>query len=136
MLLHLKIAGMSMLCLGLLHGVFPKRFHWKTDLAKLQDINRQIFWVHCFFICVVLWLMGSLCFFRPEALLAGGELAQLLAGGMSFFWFLRLLAQLFVYDQKLWRGKTLETFVHIVFTLLWSYYSSLFLLLFLKLNVS
>ena len=121
-----------MLSLSLLHLVFPGRFQWKSDLAKLQDINRQIFWVHCFFICVILCLMGSLCFVWPETLLAGGDLASLVAAGMSLFWFLRLMAQLFVYERDLWRGKALETFVHVVFTLLWTYYSVLFFLLFLK----
>ena len=126
LLLNLKIAGYLMFCLSALHLVFPKRFRWKDDLAKLQDLNRQIFWVHCFFICLVLLLMGALCSFFGAALLAGGELRPVVAGGCALFWFMRLLAQLFVYDSALWRGKPLETFVHIVFTGLWSYFTAVF----------
>lgn len=116
-----------MFLLSGLHVVFPKRFRWKQDLAQLQLINRQIFYVHCFFICVVLVLMGALCFFYPVQLLAGGELGRIVSSGCALFWFMRLLVQLFVYDQSLWRGKRLETFVHVVFLGLWSYFTLVFL---------
>ena len=132
LLLNLKIAGSCMLALSALHFVFPKRFNWKEDLAKLQDINRQIFLVHCFFICLVLVLLGVLCTFYGEAFLQGGELRKLIAGGCAIFWGARLFVQHFVYDSKLWRGKTLETFVHVIFTLLWSYFTFVFLWVFVS----
>lgn len=116
-----------MLALSALHLVFPRRFQWKQDLAKLQDINRQIFLVHCFFICLVLVLMGLLCAFYGEVFLGGGELRKIVAAGCALFWGFRLLVQHFVYDSSLWKGKPLETFVHVVFTVLWTYFTCLFL---------
>lgn len=115
-----------MLLLSALHLIFPKRFRWKEDLARLQDINRQIFLVHCFFICLILVLMGALCLFFPHTLLEGGDLRKVISGGLAIFWFLRLITQHFVYDSKLWRGKPLETTVHILFTILWSYFTAVF----------
>jgi hypothetical protein len=124
---HLNTVGYLMFALSALHLVFPKKFRWKEDFAQLQDLNRQIFYVHCFFICLVLVLMASLCvFFAPE-FLAGGELRGIVAGGFALFWSLRLLIQLFVYDKTLWVGKPLETTVHVVFTGLWSYFTAIFL---------
>ncbi len=124
---HLKIAGSLMLSLSALHLVFPKRFRWKEDLAQLQDLNRQIFYVHCFFICLVLCLMGGLCLFFTDQFLSGGDLRRLVAGGFSLFWSMRLFIQLFVYDKKLWQGKALETSVHVIFIGLWSYFTAVFL---------
>lgn len=128
---HLKTVGAMMFALAALHLVFPRRFRWKEDFAQLQDLNRQIFYVHCFFICLVLVLMGSLCLFFPSEFLAGGELRRLIAAGFALFWSLRLLIQLFVYDKSLWVGKTLETTVHIVFTGVWGYFTTVFFWVFL-----
>ena len=52
---------------------------------------------------------------------------RLLAAGLALFWGMRLFIQLFVYDSKLWKGKALETTVHIVFLILWSYFTGVFL---------
>ena len=57
---HLRIAGALQILLALLHLAFPKRFQWKEELARLSPLNRQIFLVHTFFICVVLTLIGAL----------------------------------------------------------------------------
>ena len=134
MLFHLKVMGATQLLLSLLHIVFPKRFEWKRDLAQLKPINRQIFYVHCFFICLVLCLTGGLCLFRPEVLLAGGEMSRLYCFGLSFFWGFRLLVQFFGYDKQLWKGKPLETFVHYVFSGLWVYYTGVYLVVGMSLS--
>lgn len=40
---------------------------------------------------------------------------------LHLFWAIRLFIQLFVYASKLWKGKTFETAMHVLFTLLWIY---------------
>jgi hypothetical protein len=130
LLTHLKTVGYLMFALSALHLVFPKRFRWKEDLAQLQALNRQIFYVHCFFICLVLLLMGSLCVYFPSEFLAGGDLRRLVAAGFALFWSMRLLIQLFVYDKELWVGKPLETTVHLTFSGLWTYFTAVFLWVF------
>ena len=127
---HLKLVGALLIGLALAHLTFPKRFDWGNDLAKLQLLNRQMFWVHCFFLCLTLTLMGSLCLLWPQAFLEGGELRRLVSGGFAFFWFMRLLIQFFVYDPQLWRDKSFETVVHVVFGFLWSYFTLVFLWVF------
>jgi hypothetical protein len=59
----LRIAGVSLVALGLLHGFFPKRFAWKEELARLSLLNRQIFYVHCAFLVMILVMMGLLSMF-------------------------------------------------------------------------
>jgi hypothetical protein len=128
--LHLRVAGVLLLLLAALHPFMPARFRWKEELARLSLLNRQIFLVHVFFIGLVLVMMGALCAFAPELLVARGPLARLVLGAFAFFWLARLATQWLVYDRSLWRGQPFNTFVHGAFTLLWLYlvavYGSLF----------
>ncbi|MBL8021720.1 MAG: hypothetical protein JNM27_18755 [Leptospirales bacterium] len=115
------IQGVGVLQIGLaiLHLLFPARFNWREETARLSLLNRQIFYVHTFFVCVILVLFGLLSVFFASELLRGDLFSRAISGGISAFWFMRLLAQLFVYDSALWKGKTFETTVHIAFILLW-----------------
>lgn len=124
--LNLKIIGMLLITLGLVHVVFPKYFNWKTELKSLSLINRQVMMVHTFFIALTVILMGLLC------LTSANELVQTSLGkkvslGFGIFWSCRLLIQLFGYSTQLWKGKKFETLVHIVFTCTWIYLSVVFL---------
>ncbi len=117
--LPLRLGGLALLGLTLLHLVFPRRFQWKTDLAQLTLLNRQIFYVHTLFLCLVLIWMGLLAVLDPGALLTPSPLARWVNAGTAGFWLARLVIQFFGYSAELWRGKRLETFVHYAFSLLW-----------------
>jgi hypothetical protein len=119
--IHIKTVGALLLMLAAAHVVFPKRFNWREELARLSLLNRQIFLVHCFFICLLLVLMGTLSVFYTDALLQPSPLARLVLFGLTLFWGLRLLTQLFVYDRALWRGNRFNTVAHFLFTGFWSY---------------
>ena len=128
--LQLKIVGGALIVLGLIHVVFPKRFNWKEELRSLSIINREMMYVHTFFIALTLVLMGVLC------LTSAIELTQTTFGkrislGLGLFWFVRLYIQFFVYSPENWKGKGFETMVHIVFTIFWTYLSVLFTLAYL-----
>ncbi len=124
--LLLRLAGISLILLAAIHVFFPKRFRWREEFSKVSLLNRQIFYVHCFFICLVLFLMGALCAARPLALLEPTPLGVLVSGGLAVFWLLRLAAQWFFYDSKIWRGRPFETLMHWLFSVLWAFYSGLF----------
>lgn len=124
--LHLRIAGAMQITLALLHFDFARRFRWREELARLSLLNRQVFYVHAFFICLVLVLFGSLSLFAPEALLEPSRLARLVLGGIAGFWLLRLFCQWFVYDASLWRGQPARTVMHFVFTLIWIYFVAVY----------
>lgn len=119
-----------MIVLALIHAVFPRYFDWKNDLCGLSLINRQVMYVHTFFIAVTVLLMGILSF------TAAGELIETNLGrkiclGLGVFWFLRLLIQFFGYSSELWRGKKIETVIHVVFSIIWSYFTIVYLRIFL-----
>ncbi|RSK42051.1 hypothetical protein [Mangrovimonas spongiae] len=127
MIIHIKIAGYLLLVLACIHIAFPKYFKWNKELKHLSLINNQMMRIHTFFIAITVGLMGLLC------ITSSVELTETLLGkkttlGLGVFWSFRLLFQFFVYSPKLWKGKIFETVIHILFSLLWLYFSFTFLL--------
>ncbi|MFD1000060.1 hypothetical protein ACFQ21_12125 [Ohtaekwangia kribbensis] len=129
MIFHIKIVGTFLILLSLLHVVMPRYFNWTQELSGLSLISKQIMYVHTFFIAFIVLLMGLLCLYSGTEL-ASSTLGKHLSLGLFIFWFTRLLFQFFVYSPRVWRGKKLETFVHIVFSILWSYFSYVFFLVY------
>jgi hypothetical protein len=74
--------------------------------------------------------MGLLCV-TSSADLATTPLGKQIAFALAVFWSVRLFIQFFGYSSKLWRGKKFETIVHIFFSIVWIYMSSVFLLVYL-----
>ena len=125
--IQLKIIGMLLTLLSGIHVFFPKYFNWKEDLRQLSLINRQMMQVHAFFIALVILGIGSLCFFFSGDLVHS-RLGKNICLGLAVFWAIRLFFQLFIYSPKLWKGKTKETAIHILFTSLWIYMTLIFLI--------
>lgn len=124
--LHLKIVGLMLILLALAHVDFPRRLGWRVDLAKVSLFTRQVFYVHCFFLCLVLALCGALSLFGTAALMERTPLARMVLGGLVIFWGARLFAQFFVYDSKLWRGNAFNTGMHVLFSLMWIYFVAVY----------
>ncbi len=124
--IHFKIIGILLMALAFVHVIFPSYFNWKEEMKSLSLINRQIMAVHTFFIALSVFLMGLLCFACADDLIST-KLGKTVTFGLGIFWSIRLLVQFFGYSTKLWKGKTFETIVHIVFTLLWIYLSAVLL---------
>ncbi len=123
--LHLNAIGVLLIILAMIHGIFPTYFKWTTELAPISLINRQMMYVHTFFIALVLLLMGILCLTSAKQIIET-QLGHKLALGMGIFWAFRLAIQLFGYSSKLWKGKRFETTIHVLFLILWSYMSVVF----------
>lgn len=124
--IHFKVIGVILIVLSIAHAIFPKYFDWKKELSPLSLINRQIMYVHTLFIALVVFLMGLLCL-TSSGDLTGTALGKKIVFGLAAFWITRLFIQFFGYSPKLWRGKTFETTVHIFFSVLWIYFSIVFL---------
>lgn len=123
---HLKIIGILLMVLALIHTFFPKYFNWKEELKSLSLINRQMMTIHTFFIAFVVFLIGLLCLTSTTDL-TQTKLGKTISLGFGIFWATRLFFQLFVYSPKHWKGKNFETIIHFIFTILWVYLTSIFL---------
>ena len=128
--LHLKIIGSLLIVLALAHIGFPLHFKWKEELKSISIINRQMMYIHSFFIAFAVFLMGLLCMTSSSELI-GTVLGKRISLGLGLFWTTRLFIQFFGYSSKVWKGKTLETTVHILFSLFWGYLSAVFILTYL-----
>ena len=124
---QLRAIGFLLVVLALLHVGFKRYFGWRREFAAVSLINRQMMYVHTFFVAFTVLLMGVLCL-TSAAELTSTPLGRKVALGCGLFWLARLLVQFFGYSAELWRGKRFETVVHIVFTAFWTYLSAVFLL--------
>ena len=126
--LQLKIVGFILVVLALIHAGFPKRFNWKTELAALSLFNKEVMYVHTFFIGLTTLLMGILCLYSTDDLIHT-KLGHTIAFGLFIFWGARLFFQFFVYSTELWKGKAFERTIHILFAILWTYLTIVFLII-------
>jgi hypothetical protein len=122
----LQIAGAGLIALAAFHIPIAKRLQWREDSERLTPLNASIFHVHAFFICVVLVMMGVPCLLDPEVFLKPSRAALWMAWSFSAFWAIRLYCQWFVYRAEFWRGKSRETVMHWIFTLVWFSLAALF----------
>lgn len=123
--IHLKVIGILLIVLAFIHVIFPKYFNWKQELASLSLINKQMMTIHTFFIALTVFLIGVLCVTSASEIIET-SLGRKLALGLGLFWGIRLVIQFFGYSPELWKGKTFETIVHIVFSCLWIYLTIVF----------
>ena len=107
--------------LGLSHIFFNRFFRWEQELAAVSLLTRRVFFVHNFFIGLVVVLGGAASFFCANALLSAGTLSRAVLAGMATFWLCRLVAQFVAYDHAIWQGDRFRTFMHVACSLLWCY---------------
>jgi hypothetical protein len=125
---YLNIAGFLLVALAIIHIGFPQYFEWRKDLGSITLINRQMMYIHTFFIGFVVLLMGLLCLISSKEIIET-VLGKKIALGFGIFWTLRLFIQFVGYSSKLWKGKVFETVMHVVFTMIWIYLSVVFLVI-------
>jgi hypothetical protein len=118
---HVQMVGAMLLLLSVAHAFFSRYFGWKNELASLSLLTRRIFQVHCFFIALVLMLLGVCSLFYTDTLLESGPLSRVLLAGVVLFWLCRLVIQFLVYDTDIWRGNRLYTLMHVFLSVLWIY---------------
>ena len=124
--IHYKISGIILIILAFTHFTFPKYFNWNKELRTLSLVNRQMMTVHTFFIGLTVFLMGLLCLSSSHELIET-PFGKKISLGLGIFWTIRLFIQFFGYSPTLWKGKAFETIMHILFSILWTYYSIIFL---------
>jgi hypothetical protein len=127
--LHLKIIGLCLIVLALVHAIFPKQFNWKRELSSLSILNREMMYIHTLFIALTLLLVGLLCLISATDL-TSISLGKQVCLGLGIFFMLRLFVQFFGYSSKNWKGKKLETIIHILFSIFWTYLTAVFFLIY------
>lgn len=99
MLLALRLAGLILSGLVLANFVAAKRFDYARNLAGSELLVRQVFYVHCAYIVVILAALALLCLVRPHLLLGDG-MGRALCVFFAVFWVSRVVVQLTYYERR------------------------------------
>ena len=94
------VAGIGQLALIVASTAIPFVLDWRTDLAKLRPLTRQMFWVYTGYIWCTNLSFGLISTFGPTLLLGGSPLATAVTSFMAIYWGARLLIQFFVLDRS------------------------------------
>lgn len=81
----------------------PSLLKVRKKLAGVEGFIRQIFYVHWFYIVLVLALFAALCFGFPADLAGASTLGRFFSGFLACFWLLRIGLQWLYYDRGLRR---------------------------------
>jgi hypothetical protein len=91
---------------------------WAEELNRTDLLMRQVFRIHGWFISLTLLIFGVITAANADTMVAGTETTAVwLAGGIAGFWAIRFVLQFTYYAPEHWKGKRLETFLHIVLAL-------------------
>src|SRR5205809_4969990 len=94
------LAGLGQLLLILASVAIPFVLGWRSDLAKLRPLTRQMFWVYTGYIWCTNLSFGLISTLGPMLLLDGSPLAAAVTSFTAIYWGARLLIQFFVLDRS------------------------------------
>jgi hypothetical protein len=98
----LRVAGLILTGLVAANFVAAKRWNYSRNLAGAETIVRQVFFVHCAYIVVIIAALAVLCLGWPHLLVEDG-MGRVLSGFFGIFWGSRVVVQLTYYDRELRR---------------------------------
>lgn len=123
---NLTIAGVLLLGLGALHVALPVVLQWNREFAGASRLNREVSYVHCFFIGLTCLLWGLLPLTAGQSLLQPRPVTRLVLTGAVIFWASRLVIQLLVFNRHArespsWRALSITgTGLWLYLTAVWS----------------
>jgi hypothetical protein len=117
---HLTLVGLVLVGLGAVHAALPSVLRWRHELGQASPLNREVSYVHCYFIGLACCLWGLLPLSAGGSLLDPHPVTRLVLVGAVVFWASRLVIQLVVFNHHArtsWRWCLLS----LVGTGLWIY---------------
>lgn len=86
------IGGIYCLAFAIFHLAFWKLFDWKTELPKLNAVNRGVMQVLNLRLTYLLLVFAFVSIYFNSDLLAS-ELGKIILGAVSLFWLMRAIEQ-------------------------------------------
>jgi hypothetical protein len=115
----LLAAGLIQISVLVVSALVPLRLHWKSQLAPLPKLIRQLFWVYGGYVVLAILGLGIIVALNANELASGSLLARSVCGYLATFWGIRLILQL-VLDARpyltawwLWAGETILTVIFV-----------------------
>lgn len=123
---QLRLVGLALIGMGLVHAVLPRVLDWPGDLRASSLLTRQVSYAHVFFIGLTCALLGALPLAFAPDLLTGAPLPTFLLCGQTLFWGLRWIMEFAYFSPRLWRGHRLRTAGHAGLAVLWTWVTVVF----------
>lgn len=98
--LLLILAGIAQIVLALASPLTPRILNWKTQLAKVNPLIRQMFWAYAAYILVINLCFGLVSVFCHADLTDHTNLAKLITGFIAAYWTSRVLIQFLYFDRS------------------------------------
>src|SRR5215467_12427105 len=95
----LVLAGAAQLGVLIASAVVPFQLKWKTELAVLSRLHRQMYWVYGGYVVLAIVAFGLISLFNARELANGSRLARCVCGYIAVFWGVRLTLQ-WILDVK------------------------------------
>lgn len=89
------LSGIGQLGVLIASSLVPFQLKWKTELAVLSRLHRQMYWVYGSYVVLAIAAFGLLCLLNPQELAGGSGLARGVCGYITAFWGVRLSLQFF-----------------------------------------
>ncbi|MEK6323872.1 MAG: hypothetical protein AABN33_19685 [Acidobacteriota bacterium] len=93
------VAGVGQLGVLIASSLVPFQLKWKTELAGLSHLHRQMYWVYGGYVVLAIVAFGVISLFNAGELANGTGLARSVCGYIAVFWGVRLALQWF-FDVK------------------------------------
>jgi hypothetical protein len=123
---HLTVVGLLLVGLGAVHVVLPRALRWPSELVDASPLNREVSYVHCYFIGLACLLWGLLPLTAGPLLLEPNPITRLVLIGAVAFWASRFVIQLAVFNRHArestqWRALSIAgTGLWLYLTVIWS----------------
>jgi hypothetical protein len=118
--LHLRLVGVILIVLGAVHVLLPRQLRWKEQLALLSPINREVSYVHCYFIALMCEFWGWLALTAAADLVVRNPVSRAVLIGGMVFWASRLVIQLTIFNAHARRSRPWLT-LSILANAMWLY---------------
>jgi len=93
------VAGVCQLGVLVASALVPFQLKWKTELAVLSRLHRQMYWVYGGYVVLAIVAFGLISIFNARELASGSGLARSVCGYIAVFWGIRFALQ-WVFDVK------------------------------------
>ena len=97
------IAGCIHVGIVLANVPLPHMLNLPENLTNVPRFIRQVFYVHWFYIALIVGFFAGLCFGFAHDLMGASPLGRFLSAFMAGFWLLRIALQWLYYDSCLLR---------------------------------
>lgn len=89
----IALAGAGQLAVLVASALVPFRLNWKTELAGISRLHRQMYWVYGGYVVLAIVAFGLISLFNARELASGSGLARGVSAYIAAFWGIRLALQ-------------------------------------------